>query len=350
VSRPTVTHDADRGGGFALIRIPGEAALAQDPRFRLTRYDGAEHFGPDGWRSGEATLRPDGAFADGADLVLEVGPELVDRLEDDVLVLELVASGAPKVLVWPGDLPQSPPGSTRSGLVPPRRPVAAAVAPVAAAPVEVAEPPPPAPPPEPPPPKLEPLEPLVPPAPPPVQRGWLLPLLILLLLVAGGGGAWWFLSGGEERSAPTPAPQAEPAPAAAPAPTPPAADAFDPARASVADAVRRARSPAELVEFAEAMRQAGRHDDWLLLQERAAEQGHVPAMRALARLFDPVGFTAGPLFQRPDPRQAARYWRDAQQAGDAAAAAPREALRAWLEERRASGDVEARLVLEDFWQ
>jgi hypothetical protein len=347
VSRPTVIHDAERGGGFALIRIPGEAALAQDPRFRLTRYDGAEHFGPNGWRSGEATLRPDGAFADGADLVLEVGPDLVDRLEDDVLVLELVVNGAPKVLVWPGDLPQSPPGSTRSGLVPPRRPVAPGNG--GATPVEVAEPPRPSPAPEPPPSPPPRLEPLVPPSPPPARPGWLLPLLILLVIAAGGGGAWW-LWGREEQPAPTPAPapQAEPAPQ--PAPAPPAADAFNPARASVADAVQRARSPTELAEFAEAMRQAGRHDDWLLLEERAAEQGHVPSMRALARLFDPVGFTPGPLFQRPDPRQAARYWRDAHQAGDAEAAAPREALRAWLEERRTSGDVEARLVLEDFWQ
>jgi TPR repeat protein len=93
----------------------------------------------------------------------------------------------------------------------------------------------------------------------------------------------------------------------------------------------------------------GQHDDALLLLEVAAGQNHGPALTALARLYDPNGFRPGRPFGNPDPRQAARLYRDAARAGDAAAEAPRAALRAWLEAEAARGNPTAPLALREFW-
>jgi TPR repeat protein len=107
--------------------------------------------------------------------------------------------------------------------------------------------------------------------------------------------------------------------------------------------------PAAYTDVAAAMQRAGRHDDALLLLELAAERGHVPAMTALAKLYDPATFRAGQPFSAPDPRQAARLYRDAAQGGDAAAAPLREALRTTLQAAAEGGDQIARLTLQDYW-
>jgi hypothetical protein len=79
--------------------------------------------------------------------------------------------------------------------------------------------------------------------------------------------------------------------------------------------------------------------------------GFVPAaaLTAVARLYDPIGFVAGRPFRAPDPRAAARYYRDAVQKGDAAAQAPRAALKTWLEEQARAGNGTAETALKEFW-
>ena len=172
-------------------------------------------------------------------------------------------------------------------------------------------------------------------------------LLALALLLAAGGAAWWFT-----RAPDAPPPVAAPAPAAAPiaqpapALTPPAPT---PQTLSVAEVIARAPSIAAISEEAARRRSQGRHDDALLLWEHAARTGHAPAMTSLARLYDPNGFTPGRPFRDPDPRQAARFYREAEAAGDAEAAAPRQRLREFLESRAAAGDAVAPLTLRDFW-
>jgi TPR repeat protein len=94
---------------------------------------------------------------------------------------------------------------------------------------------------------------------------------------------------------------------------------------------------------------AGRHDDALVLFEEAGERGHAAALTALARLYDPNGFVAGRPFRNPDPRAAARYYRDAVQKGDDAATAPRAALKSHLEELARAGNGTAETALRDFW-
>ena len=114
------------------------------------------------------------------------------------------------------------------------------------------------------------------------------------------------------------------------------------------EVVERAPNAQALHAVALRRQQAGRHDDSLVLFEEAAEKGHAPAMTALARLYDPNGFRPGQPFRSPDPRAAARYYRDAAQRGDAAADAPRAALKAWLEEQ-APRNQSAADALKEFW-
>ena len=173
----------------------------------------------------------------------------------------------------------------------------------------------------------------------------------LLLLVAIGGATWWF-------TASPPAPLPVPAPVVTPTPTPtlPAPIAAERPWLERSDGMNlrdlvQSASDAAAIHTAALRRQAaGRHDDALVLFEEAGERGHAPALTAVARLYDPIGFVAGRPFRAPDPRAAARYYRDAVQKGDAAAQAPRAALKTWLEEQARAGNGTAETALKEFWQ
>jgi TPR repeat protein len=115
------------------------------------------------------------------------------------------------------------------------------------------------------------------------------------------------------------------------------------------DLVQSASDAAAIHAAALRRQAAGRHDDALVLFEEAGERGHAPALTAVARLYDPIGFVAGRPFRAPDPRAAARYYRDAVQKGDAVAQAPRAALKTWLEEQARAGNGTAETALKEFW-
>jgi TPR repeat protein len=119
---------------------------------------------------------------------------------------------------------------------------------------------------------------------------------------------------------------------------------------AVPEVIARAASPAAIAQEAARRYETGRYDDALLLWEAAARAGNAAALTRLAGLYDPVGFTPGRPFRDPDPRQAARHYREAVTAGDAAAAEPRARLRQWLDDRAREGDLNAPLTIRDFWQ
>lgn len=357
--------------GHALIRFQGLAAAPADPRFRITRegYPTA-NLGPGGWQvephtlAGTLTSTVEGTAAG---IALLIGPAVTRWLEPGPVTFQLAHQ--PRVpLFWPDDIapydgPWPPPD-----LVPPpppkpepeaRRveekplaqpePVRKVEAPVAI------DPPPPAP----------------PPIPPTPGTPWaMISLVVLLLAAAGIGGAWWigWLSPLTCRlaaidcpppPAPTPAPTPAPAPAPTPAPTPTPAPAPAPTPVpgwpdssdglSLRDVVARAPNAEGILAAALRRQQQGRHDDALVLFEEAAERGVARAMTALARLYDPVDFHRGEPFASPDPRQAARYYRDAVRAGDAAAAPLRQRLREWLQQQAAAGNTTAQDALQEFW-
>jgi hypothetical protein len=353
---------AHPAGGHALIRIAGLATTPADPRFAILR-DGWQRgvLGPDGWQVGAALLSPDRVAMTGEEVVLAIGPAIVDLVETGPVRFRLPGSAVDMPVFWP-DLTTSHAGSR--GPVPPR-PAPRAPAPPRVAPAgedaTIVVPPP------------EPMAARAPLAAEPPRGGgaWPLLLLLLLLVAAGGGGAYWWLELREQPAAvaeatPTPTPAALP-PAAPPVEAPPPVAALppaappeaispspDPATPSLADltvpqVIARAPGIAEIAAEAAARAARGAHEDALLLWEAAARLGHAPSLTALGRLYDPVGFRPGRPFRTPDPRQAARYYQQAVRAGDAGAEAARAALRAWLQQQATRGDTLAPLTLQDFW-
>jgi hypothetical protein len=326
--------------GHASITISGLQVPA-DGGFRIMREGyAAANLGRRGWQVQEEKLTPVEIRQEGADTVLVLGPRLTRHLEPGPLVFLLPAAGLETSLFWPddidvfdGDLPPEPIMPREAHVAPPP-------------PSNTTAPPPPASQPMP-----SPREDVA--AKPAGEGKSRTPLLAgigLLLLTAVGGAAWWF-------TAAPPAPAPQPAPIATPAPPPPPPAQVTAERPwlersdgmALRDLVQSAPDVASIHAAALRRQAAGRHDDALVLFEEAGERGHAPALTAVARLYDPIGFVAGRPFRAPDPRAAARYYRDALQKGDAAAEAPRAALRTWLEEQARGGNGTAETALKEFW-
>jgi hypothetical protein len=334
-----VENDPRFSLGHARITLAGVQGPG-DGGFRIVREGyAAANLGRRGWQVQEEKLSPVEIRQEGADTVLVIGPRLTRHLEPGPLVFMLPATGLEASLFWPddidvfdGDLPLETVMPREAETAPKPPPVSAASAPQAPTP-----------------PPAE-----APPQPVQAERTSRTPLLAgigLLLLVALGGAAWWFTA------APQPAEPSTPAPTAAPTPppTPPPAVAERPwlersDGMNLRDLVQSASDAAAIHAAALRRQAAGRHDDALVLFEEAGERGHAPALTAVARLYDPIDFVAGRPFRAPDPRAAARYYRDAVQKGDAAAQAPRAALKTWLEEQARAGNGTAETALKEFWQ
>ena len=353
----TVRAEPDPGfaAGHARMVVPGGAAGAGAPGFRIQRDEdwGDDKLGPLGWQSTEAVLVPDRAEASGADLVLHLGWAVCRHLEAGPYSVWVPGAGVEGVTVaWPDITPLH--GGTVSMF-------AVGQAAEAAAPV------------------VPPTGPVAPVPPVVAARGtagprWVLGVLGLVVLLAAGGGAAWWRYG---RSAPLPetpaapaveaaaTPPAVPPPAATPpaatppaalpdvAPAPPVAPAVPPAPAglgglAVPAVLAQAPNPAAIAAEGQRRLDSDRRDDGLLLLESASDRGDPTAAAALARLYDPVLFRPGGPIPRADPRQAARYYRDAARAG-ADVAAARDALHQELERRSRGGDLGAGLSLKDFW-
>ncbi|MFM8680189.1 MAG: hypothetical protein ACKOGH_11335 [Alphaproteobacteria bacterium] len=343
-----VEPDPGRPLGHARIVLGGTTTAAAAGGFRIMREGFAKpNLGPAGWDVTRSDLKPVSVEQEGAQVVLVVGPAVVRHMEAGPALLVLPSDGSEAALFWPddieyfdGELPTDDPVPQPPAPPPPAAPPS---------PPPRVSPPPPAPP-QPPAPQPTQPEPV---SPQPPNR---LPLILLglLLLALAAAAAWWFLVRKAEEPAPQPAqqqaaPQAPPVqqpqrPPAPPAPVWP--DGTD--GLSLREVVERAPNAQGLHAVALRRQQAGRHDDALVLFEEAAEKGHAPAMTALARLYDPNGFRPGQPFRSPDPRAAARYYRDAMQRGDAGAQAPRAALKAWLEEQ-APRNQSAADALKEFW-
>ena len=336
-----VENDRRFSLGHARITLAGVQAPS-DGGFRIVREGyAAANLGRRGWQVQEEKLSPVEIRQEGADTILVIGPRLTRHLEPGPLVFLLPATGLEASLFWPDDIDVFD-GDLPPETVMPREPeTAPKPPPVAAAP--------PAPAPSPAPPPRE--EIVVPARQEGTSRMPLFAGIGLLLLVALGGAAWWFTA-----SPPAPSPIPAPVVTPTPTPTPPAPIAAERPWLERSDGMNlrdlvQSASDAAAIHAAALRRQAaGRHDDALVLFEEAGERGHAPALTAVARLYDPIGFVAGRPFRAPDPRAAARYYRDAVQKGDAAAQAPRAALKTWLEEQARAGNGTAETALKEFWQ
>jgi hypothetical protein len=334
-----VENDRRFSLGHARITLAGVQAPS-DGGFRIVREGyAAANLGRRGWQVQEEKLNPVEVRQEGADTVLVIGPRLTRHLEPGPLMFLLPAASVEASLFWPddidvfdGDLPPETVMPREPETVPKPPPVTAGPAPQAPTP----------------PPAEAPRQPVQ------AERTSRTPLLAgigLLLLVAVGGAAWWFTAA-PPASSPVPAPVVTPTPTPAPpapiAPERPWLERSD--GMNLRDLVQSASDAAAIHAAALRRQAAGRHDDALVLFEEAGERGHAAALTAVARLYDPIGFVAGRPFRAPDPRAAARYYRDAVQKGDAAAQAPRAALKTWLEEQARAGNGTAETALKEFWQ
>ena len=103
--------------------------------------------------------------------------------------------------------------------------------------------------------------------------------------------------------------------------------------------------PAAL-EQARSLRAEGKLADAQLLYFFAARGGYPPAAFELAELYDPLYFDVSTsLMDKADPFQAFKWYQQALQAGEDAAAARLEALQAWAQEAADEGDMEAEQLL-----
>ena len=325
--------DPAAGGGHALLRVGGAAAAVADPRFRIMLGEGERaNLGPGGWQAATALLSPLGASAEGPDLVLHLGPEVVDALEPGTVLFALPAAGIDEFrLIWPTDIPTSSEGSP-----PPSR-----------------EPEPPAPGPAPSPPQVPPAPPPPPPPPPPplpeVVRSrfplWLvLGLVVLVALLAGG--AWFYLHPRPMRHPLPPGLNARPP--VVPVPVAPPAKQAACGSGSVVQVLACATTGHELYEIGRQRWTTDPNAAFEILQS-AIDRKSAHAAYFLALRYDPVGFKPGGPIAKPEPREAALDYRIAVHAKIPGAAEHRAALKAWLEARAKAGGVMAPLTLHDFW-
>lgn len=332
--------DPGRSLGHARIVLQGLAQPPSDTGFCIRR-EGypTPNLGLRGWQVREERLMPAQVLQEGGDTVLVVGPAVTRHLEPAPFIFLLPGAKLEQPLFWPdtidvfdGDLPPDTPVAPEPPVSrpPPVQPAPIQQAPVQPVPIEA--------------PRVEaPRLPVDMPITPPPRTSRMPLLLGLGALLAAVGGAAWFLAGNRTEPPPPPPPPI-PIPVPAAVPWLERTDGM-----ALRELVESAPDAAGIHAAAQRRQAAGRHDDALVLFEEAGDRGHAPALTALARLYDPNGFVAGRPFRNPDPRAAARYYRDAAEKGDAAAAEPRAALRTTLEEQARAGNGTAETALQEFW-
>ncbi|SMF66208.1 hypothetical protein SAMN06265365_1266 [Tistlia consotensis] len=91
-------------GGYALLRLPGRAAAGQRPlSVSIRRFRQSDAcLGPRGWQSGEHAFRPVAQRTEGRDLVLVLGPQIVNVVEEyDPVALRIPELDVEEALRWP---------------------------------------------------------------------------------------------------------------------------------------------------------------------------------------------------------------------------------------------------------
>lgn len=357
MSQVVVSPDPDRRGGYALVRIAQAVALLDQPGFRIQRQDERKPFlGLNGWQAAESTLTPRRCWAEGTDLVLEIGPEVVDAVESGTVVFSLVAGRFNSTVIWP-DLPASrlneqtvfkAPLSSTGPLI-----GAKDMTPVPILPLS----PPPLPAPHPLPPRPQPLiNPIVIEAPLNAvgthQGGSPSPWPTLLMLGLGVFVILAILSGLYVLSrAPAPVPALASAPAYTPAPPPPTPGSTTDQCMSepYPQVLQCEKDPAKLYQIGKIQAKRGNMSAAVSLYELSAQDNYGPAALTLAQLYDPATFQPNAAIEVADPAEAAQYYKLATVDGDKDAAVPRATLYNYLQVQKDKGDINAPLTLSDYW-
>jgi hypothetical protein len=338
-------HPDHPNGGYALVRVTPVTIEPADRRIQIHRGDWERpYLGDKGWQVGEAYLQPETTnLSDGA-WVLTLGPSIVQEIDAGTFRVSFPGLSLVQNVLWP-NIDPLPGGKSHGHSIAttarvPGKPITSTPkftsaqpqtsAPVlSSGPVEA--------------PRSTAMSGAAPASPLPAsRRRRQLTAGALALMVLAGGGFYWY-----SRS-----PASVPVGVAA-VDIPPATADFDVDRAPVREIIERASTGPDGNNFLidVAVRRVGQnnHDDALVLYEVAADRGSSVAMTRIAKMYDPNGFRPGAPFNSPDPRQAAKYYKMAIEAGDTTATEPRAALKRSLEERIERGDVAARTILSDYW-
>lgn len=337
-------------GGHALLRLKGRAADAKKSlRVTIQRLQGgAVCLGPRGWQPSEYRFKPRRARTEERDLVLVLGPEIVNQVEEYTAVRVAVPTlGVVQDLRWPdtlrptGGLPPLLP-EDQDDDDPPLSETPAPVsvpAPPPRAPVAVEE--------DRPDPALS-----AEPEPKRRRRAWPWLVAVLLLLAIGAGAAWYydlfadFLGPREVALAPDPEPEPQPAPEPEPEPEPAPEPEPEPAPEPQPEEPPGAMSPAERHAQALAALEAGDFDTARLMLRHNEVEGYVPSLLTLAGLLDRVDFEAGVAAEHEDGEALRLYGMVCEQ-GRADLALPRvEELAVALEAAADGGDTMAQTILD----
>lgn len=354
--------NTERGRGYACFRLTevlGLDASGTDWTFSLLCASEQQYLGKEGWQESEEFHEPDIATASNGELVLYVGPQVVDRLlvnENYRIFVKTKGSGTQYATLAITSISQSlgvGAGNVSIYTAPPKP--AAPVAPVAP-PVPEAE--------------LEPTPGVKPEAadepaavetiPSPASataqtsspagssKGLLMAGVALCLLLAAGGG-WWFMNSQKDAAPPADVAKADPPTA----PTPPVAatpavPATPPAAAPVVQSAReQARAffagqptPQAAMELAGKLGSGTEEEQDALyrLYYYAAEEKLPAAYAPLAKAADPTQPQWGSI-----PKDAVEAWTLYQRlaATDPAAQQAMDNLKKWLDAQTANGNKEA---------
>lgn len=362
-------NDATRGRGYARfccdeVTVPADATAPYS--FSLCRASDQTFLARSGWQNGEENHSPESQHLEGNRLILTVGPDITDSLdENENYRLTLHASGLPpqRAAFSITQINRSLRGAAGSL----QMPTAAAATP------------PPAPEPQPP---LPPEEPIAAPEPQPSKNVLPLVLAVLLVLALAGGGLWWYMQNTTAPAQTATTEEAKPAESAdkkddsvkpetekapektEPAPAEPKPDEVKPAPAPAStappaplaarDRVRQylGGSPTApgAMDMARDMLAAPEgskpetQDSVYRLYYYAQQQGDVGAAFNLARSADPTQPAWGSL-----PKNAAEAWAlyalAAPQKPEAAQAM--QGLKQWLETEGAKGNSQALIWIEE---
>ena len=346
--------DQDPAGrrGYGLDTIKGGAACLPDPRFRIQRPDEQAGFlGPQGWQPGETLLSPLKAWVNAEDLVLEIGPEVVDTVQDGTVAFAVPSIRLFSTVIWPV-LPPS--RGTGQDIFRPLPKFSAEVQPVRAVgnisptPSTFEESPKPAASPtrgtsEPTqrlPLNVDPInsshsKPESGSVKPARTAGWVPIAMALIVATLIGGAAGYYLTK-----------QTVVAPVAITVEPTVAGDCDS---KPLPDLFQCETDPVKLFQVGQSRIEAGNSDDAVKIFMADAQDGNGASALALAKMYDPASFQANDAITQADVVEAARYYEMAINDGTQAAAQPRAQLYQFLQGRAAQGDIQAPLILNNFW-
>ena len=323
-----IEENIEHPGGYALIRVPGQIPGGETTLAIEQPGSDKPYLGLNGWQTQSVLLNADRVIVSGNQSTLEIGPDIVDHIAEDLRILiRIPAIGFETLTFWPA-ITHSGRASRTIALSPfeqsnlaqkveAKRPQQAEQ-PSLAQNVSVDIP-------------IASIKSTAS-APPTRNNVPIIGAIALLFVLMAGGAFWWFqLRPASIADAPQ-QPEivaAQNTPAAAPAEAIPVETAQtseperppEPARPaplnrrSELQRLNQSGTPRDLFDFGRESLREGEREVGYLAVDIAQQRGHAEAMIQMGRWYDPRYHNDERIFSRPNSEQAARYYKRAFEAG-----------------------------------